>query len=82
MTAHECCTTAGDPAGVTIDWIWGTPRGYIISVEGHAFGPMSFNDLRCFPRWLFRRLFELRGYPKPTFPNRTNLLKSRWRERC
>jgi hypothetical protein len=43
---------------------------------------MSFNDLRCFPRWLFRRLFELRGYPKPTFPNRTNLLKSRWRERC
>jgi hypothetical protein len=58
MSEHNP-TTAAAPAAVEIDWIWGTPRGYIIRVEGHAFGPMSFNDLRHFPRWLFRRLAEV-----------------------
>ena len=50
------------PAAIEIDWIWSTLRGYIIRVEGHAFGPMSFNDLRSFPHWLFRHLFEAKDY--------------------
>lgn len=52
---------AASPA-VEIEWIWGTPRGYILQVDGRACGPMSFTDLKRFPTWLFRRLSELDGY--------------------
>ncbi len=55
MMVHGHCTAAAAPAAVNMDWIWGRPRGYIVLIDGRAFCPMSFNDLRCLPRRLFLR---------------------------
>ena len=56
MTRDNDVPTAAAPA--LIDWVWENYLGYFVSVNGHAYGPLSFNELRAFPRLLFRHLFD------------------------
>jgi hypothetical protein len=60
MPRHDVTTTAA-PA-VKVDWVGKTHLGFFVSVDGHAYGPISFDNLRSFPSSLFRHLFDIKGY--------------------
>jgi hypothetical protein len=42
--------------------VWRSSRGFFVSVDGYAFGPMTADQLIRFPRWLFRHLFEVKDH--------------------
>jgi hypothetical protein len=60
MTHNESEGAGTSP--VEIDWVWRSSRGFFVSVDGYAFGPMTADQLIRFPRWLFCHLFEVKDH--------------------